>query len=204
MSKKEHWEKVYATKTPEQVSWTQAIPQTSLDFIHALENDTSLSIIDVGGGDGHLVDYLLDEGYSNLTVLDISGLALERARKRLGDRASLVNWIEADITTFQPKQHFDVWHDRAVFHFLTAPEDITRYISIVDQHVSKGMVIGTFSEDGPSRCSALDVTQYSTSSLSELFQDNFDAISCINEDHITPFETVQNFTFCSFRKKTSN
>jgi predicted TPR repeat methyltransferase len=204
MSRKEHWEEVYATKTPDQVSWTQAIPQTSLDLIHAFGDDKSVSIIDVGGGDSHLVDCLLDEGYSNLTVLDISGNALERAKERLGDRASLVNWVETDITTFQPEQHFDIWHDRAVFHFLTESEDIAHYVSIAENHVSKGMVIGTFSEDGPLRCSALDVTQYSSSSLSQLFQARFDALTCLNEDHTTPFNTTQNFTFCSFRKKTSN
>jgi uncharacterized UPF0146 family protein len=201
MSRKKHWETVYETKTPDQVSWTQEVPQTSLDFIHSFGDDKSAAIIDVGGGDSHLVDCLLDEGYSNITVLDISSKALERAKSRLGERASLVNWVVSDITKFEPTQQFDIWHDRAVFHFLTEPADITSYISIVEEWVSKNMIIGTFSENGPLRCSALDVTQYSTSSLSERFQNKFEKISCSNTDHTTPFDTIQNFTFCSFSKK---
>ena len=201
MSRKEHWEKVYETKSPDQVSWTQEIPQTSLDFIHSFGEDKSASIIDVGGGDSHLVDCLLDEGYTNVSVLDISAKALERAKSRLGERASLVNWIVSDITTFQPRQNFDIWHDRAVFHFLTVPKDIASYISIVEESVSKNMIIGTFSEDGPLRCSSLDVTQYSIASLSERFLDKFEMISSLNADHTTPFDTVQNFTFCSLSKK---
>jgi uncharacterized UPF0146 family protein len=201
MSRKEHWETVYETKTPDQVSWTQEVPQTSLDFIHSFGDDKSAAIIDVGGGDSHLVDCLLDEGYSNITVLDISSKALERAKSRLGERASLVNWVVSDITKFEPTQQFDIWHDRAVFHFLTEPADITSYISIVEEWVSKNMIIGTFSENGPLRCSALDVTQYSTSSLSERFKNKFEKISCSNTDHTTPFDTIQNFTFCSFSKK---
>lgn len=201
MSRKEHWETVYETKTPDQVSWTQKVPQTSLDFIHSFGEHKSVAIIDVGGGDSHLVDCLLDEGYSNISVLDISEKALERAKSRLGERASLVNWIVSDITTFNPDQQYDIWHDRAVFHFLTDPADIASYVYTVEQSVSKNMIIGTFSKDGPLRCSALDVTQYSTTSLSEVFQDNFDPVSCLNEDHTTPFDTSQNFTFCSFSKK---
>ncbi|MDG1334208.1 MAG: class I SAM-dependent methyltransferase [Crocinitomicaceae bacterium] len=201
MSRKEHWETVYETKTPDQVSWTQKTPQTSLNFIHSFGEDKSVSIIDVGGGDSHLVDCLLDEGYSNISVLDISAKALERAKLRLGERASLVNWIVSDITTFKPNQQFDIWHDRAVFHFLTDPVDIASYVSTVEQSVSKNMIIGTFSEDGPLRCSALDITQYSATSLSEAFENKFEVISCLNEDHATPFDTIQNFTFCSFSKK---
>ena len=201
MSRKEHWETVYETKNPDQVSWTQEVPQTSLDFIHSFGEDKSVSIIDVGGGDSHLVDCLLDEGYTNISVLDISAKALERAKSRLGERASLVNWIVSDITSFEPDQQFDIWHDRAVFHFLTDTKDIASYISIVEQSVSKNMIIGTFSKDGPLRCSALDITQYSATSLSQKFQDKFETISCLNVDHTTPFDTIQNFTFCSFSKK---
>lgn len=201
MSRKEHWETVYETKTPEQVSWTEGIPQTSLDFIHSFGEDKSVAIIDIGGGDSLLVDHLLDEGYSNITVLDISSKALERAKSRLGDRASTVNWEESDITSFNPVQAFDIWHDRAVFHFLTDPDDIASYISIVEKSVSRNMVIGTFSETGPMRCSALDITQYSNTSMCERFKDAFAPINCLNVDHTTPFDTVQNFTFCSFSKK---
>ena len=201
MSRKEHWETVYETKTPEQVSWTEGIPQTSLDFIHSFGEDKSVAIIDIGGGDSLLVDHLLDEGYSNITVLDISSKALERAKSRLGDRASTVNWEESDITSFNPVQAFDIWHDRAVFHFLTDPDDIASYISIVEKSVSRNMVIGTFSETGPMRCSALDITQYSNTSMCERFKDVFAPINCLNVDHTTPFNTVQNFTFCSFSKK---
>ena len=201
MERKAHWETVYETKSPEQVSWTQQIPQTSLDFIHSFGNDKSASIIDVGGGDSHLVDCLLDEGYTNISVLDISSKALERAKVRLGKRAEQVQWIVSDIVEFNPDQTYDIWHDRAVFHFLIEDADIQSYVDLVGRVVNQNMVIGTFSKSGPLKCSGLDISQYGDDDLVEGFAGKFEANSCLNVDHTTPFGTIQNFTFCSFSKR---
>ncbi|NVK65099.1 MAG: class I SAM-dependent methyltransferase [Flavobacteriales bacterium] len=201
MERKEHWENIYTTKSPQEVSWTQAIPQVSLDFIRSFGQDTSASIIDIGGGDSHLVDFLLDAGYTDITVLDISSKALERAQERLGDRAQNVKWIVSDIVNFHPSTSYDIWHDRAVFHFLTEAAEIERYVQLVNESVNHNMVIGTFSENGPLKCSGLEITQYSKSVLSDRFNTGFETINCIQIDHTTPFETTQNFTFCSFAKE---
>ncbi|MDT7832999.1 class I SAM-dependent methyltransferase [Flavobacteriaceae bacterium S356] len=197
----QHWEHVYETKTPEQVSWTQKVPRTSLDFINATQLPKNASIIDIGGGDSNLVDFLLEEGYTNITVLDISGKALERAKERLGEKAKIVQWIVSDITHFKPTMQYDIWHDRAVFHFLTKPEEIEAYVSLANNHVNSNMVIGTFSESGPLKCSGLEITQYSEASMSSRFQEKFDRIKCLEETHKTPFNTTQNFVFCSFKRK---
>lgn len=201
MSTKQHWETVYNTKQPHEVSWTQAIPYTSLQFIQGFNLPKDAAIIDIGGGDSNLVDHLLDLGYSNITVLDISKKALERAKERLGDKAKNVTWIASDITAFKPETNYAVWHDRAAFHFLTSTEQINAYRNIVNNHVSKCMVIGTFSDKGPVKCSGLDITQYTETSLETLFLDSFEKLNCLEEEHTTPFGTIQNFVFCSFRKK---
>src|SRR5690349_12261324 len=130
MNSKAHWEKVYGTKTPDQLSWTQAVPRTSLDFIDAFHLSRTARIIDIGGGDSRLADFLLEEGFLDITVLDISEEALQRARLRLGEKASLVRWVVSDITEFQPGDAYDLWHDRATFHFLTRQPQINRYLSI--------------------------------------------------------------------------
>lgn len=197
---KAHWETVYETKSPQDVSWTQEIPQISLDFVSSFTLGKSASIIDVGGGDSLLVDHLLDLGYTNISVLDISAHAIERAKLRLGERASLVHWIVSDINEFQPEATYDLWHDRAAFHFLTAPSDIHHYASLVSNH-AKNLVVGTFSNDGPLKCSGLEITQYDEISLAKLFQaQGFERIETKREDHQTPFGTSQNFVFASFRK----
>ena len=197
---KQHWETVYQTKQANEVSWTQETPQTSLDFILSFNLPKSASIIDIGGGDSKLVDFLLDEGYENLTVLDISATALERAKARLGERAEKVNWIVADITDFKPDTSYDVWHDRAAFHFLTENEQIEKYLNIVHAAVTGFLLIGTVSEDGPKKCSGLEIKQYSGTSLENVFKRDFTKIACKTEDHITPFNTIQNFTFCSLKR----
>jgi len=201
---KKHWETVYETKTPDQVSWTQKVPKTSLDFIKSFNLDKSASIIDIGGGDSNLVDFLLELGFENLTVLDISKAALERAKQRLGKKAEKINWIESDILDFKPNQSFDIWHDRAAFHFLVTKEQIENYIETAKKSVSGYLAIGTFSENGPKKCSGLDITQYSESELTEVMKNGFEKLVCINENHVTPFETVQNFTFCSFKRSELN
>lgn len=197
---KEHWEKVYETKTPDQVSWTQKVPQTSLDFIHSFNLAKTAKIIDIGGGDSKLVDYLLDEGFENITVLDISRSALDKAKQRLGRKAEKVNWVISDITEFQPHETFDLWHDRATFHFLTTVEQVGKYVAIARKAVSGYLTIGTFSDRGPDKCSGLFIKKYGEDNLVAEFQDGFEKIRCLTEDHITPFDTTQNFLFCSFKR----
>ncbi|WP_426476031.1 class I SAM-dependent methyltransferase [Chryseobacterium sp. CBSDS_008] len=197
---KNHWEKVYETKSPDQVSWTQKKPQTSLDFIRSSGLGKNASIIDIGGGDSNLVDFLLEEGYENITVLDISAKALGKAQERLGDSANKVQWIVTDITTYKPTETYDIWHDRAAFHFLTTSEQVSKYIGIAEKHVNKFMILGIFSKNGPTKCSGLDIQQYDEESLSKKFERSFKKVKCITEDHTTPFGTVQNFVFCSFKK----
>ncbi len=197
---KKHWETVYETKQPNEVSWTQGIPQTSLDFIDSFNLPKSAKIIDVGGGDSRLVDFLLNEGFKNITVLDISAKALERTKKRLGEKAKKVNWVVSDITDYEPETAFDVWHDRATFHFLISTEEISAYLAIARKAVVGFMTIGTFSDAGPERCSGLNIKQYSESELQAQIDGGFEKIRCITEDHQTPFGTMQNFLFCSFKR----
>lgn len=200
-TRKEHWENVYATKQPDQLSWTQEIPKTSLDFVHSFNLPKTASIIDIGGGDSKFVDYLLDEGFENISVLDISEKGIERSKQRLGDKAKKVNWIVSDITEFHPSTTYDCWHDRATFHFLTRTDEMDRYLTIARQVVNSFMVIGTFSDKGPKNCSMLGVKQYTEEELQLQLQNGFEKIKCVTEDHITPFDTTQNFLFCSFLKK---
>lgn len=197
-----HWETVYKTKSPDQVSWTQKIPRTSLDFINSFQLPKEASIIDIGGGDSLLVDFLLEEGYSNITVLDISGEALERAKKRLGSKANLVTWIESNVIDFVPQKKYDVWHDRAAFHFLTLADHITSYVSLTNSFVNHRLIIGTFSMTGPKKCSGLEITQYSKNKMSAIFNGVFDLTNSLEEIHQTPFNTTQNFIFCCFKKRS--
>nr|WP_315130533.1 class I SAM-dependent methyltransferase [uncultured Flavobacterium sp.] len=198
--RKKHWETVYETKSPNEVSWTQEIPKTSLDFIKSLGLSKTAKIIDIGGGDSKLVDFLIEEGFENISVLDISKKALEKAKIRLGDKAQKVNWIISDITEFAPNTTYDVWHDRATFHFLTTPEQISKYIETARKSITGYLIIGTFSENGPKKCSGLDIKQYNEITLTDELKTGFEKISCVTEDHKTPFETTQNFLFCSFKK----
>lgn len=203
-SRKEHWEKVYAEKQPHEVSWTQEVPKTSLEFIHGFNLSRDARIIDVGGGDSRLVDYLLDEGFRNISVLDISEKAISKAKDRLGERAEKVNWIISDIIEFTPTETYDCWHDRATFHFLTQSSEIYTYLEIAKKAVRQFIVIGTFSEVGPKKCSLLDIHQYSEKELQEQLNSGFQKIRCIQENHITPFNTLQNFLFCSFKRHINN
>ena len=201
MDKKTHWETVYKTKTPDQVSWTKDVPQPSLDFIESLNLEKNAKIIDVGGGDSKLVDHLLHYGFENVSVLDISAKALERAKERLGEKAEKVTWIVGDISDFKPTETYDLWHDRATFHFLTEAEDIEKYRNMVQNHVRGYLIIGTFSENGLKKCSGLEISQYTEEKLSSVIGEAFQKINCLTIDHKTPFDTYQNFLFCSFRKR---
>ncbi len=200
--RKKHWENIYKTKDLINVSWYQPTPTTSLEFLKQFNLPSDAKIIDIGGGDSLLVDHLLDMGYTEISVLDISEAALERAKQRLGERAANVKWIVEDAASFVPTEKYDFWHDRAAFHFLTREEDITHYIEKIHQGLTNTgiLVIGTFSKDGPKKCSGIDIKQYSEVSLSEKLQRFFEKIKCITVDHGTPFNTIQNFVFCSFKK----
>jgi SAM-dependent methyltransferase len=203
MERKLHWENVFSTKTEKEVSWYQQYPQTSIDFITALHLPLDAKIIDVGGGDSYLIDTLLDLGYTNLTLLDISSGAVEKIKTRLGVKASNVTFIVSDILDFNPSELYDFWHDRACFHFLTANNQIDRYVEIVDQALADDgkLFIGTFSENGPKKCSGLDIRQYNEASLRLLFERDFNLKGCFAEDHQTPFDTIQKFLFCGFERK---
>ena len=198
---KKHWEIVYTTKDPNEVSWTQEVPKTSLDFIHSFGLPKSAKIIDIGGGDSKLVDYLLDEGFENITVLDISSKALDKAKQRLGNKANKVNWVVSDIIEFRSDTTFDIWHDRATFHFLTTNAQVEKYMETARNSVSGFLTIGTFSNNGPEKCSGLAIKQYNEETLTSELQNGFAKIRCVTEDHTTPFDTKQNFLFCSFKRQ---
>ena len=203
MQTKEHWENVYTTKATDSVSWFQEHAETSLKLIQSTHVAKSASIIDIGGGASTLVDDLLSNGYSKLSVLDLSSAALEVSKERIGPAAENVNWFVADITKVNfPEHEFDVWHDRAVFHFLTEPEDRLAYVKNVLRSVKpKGhIIISTFAEDGPTKCSGLPVMRYSAESLNAELGESFLLKSQFNETHSTPFGTTQNFKFFHFEK----
>jgi Methyltransferase domain len=202
-TQKNYWENVYQTKNADQVSWTQETPQTSLNFIHSFGLNKAAKIIDIGGGDSKLVDFLLAEGFDNISILDISACALEKAKQRLGDKAGNVTWIVSDITDFQPDIMFDVWHDRATFHFLTTADQIEKYMTTARKSVAGYLTIGTFSTEGPDKCSGLSIKQYSEETLTDKLQNGFDKLRCVTEDHTTPFDTTQNFLFCSFKRNSN-
>ena len=200
---KSHWENVFATKNPNEVSWTQEYPKTAMNHIESLELSKTANIIDIGGGDSNLVDALLDNGYENIWVLDISEFALERAKKRLGKKANKVHWIVSDITEFSTDIKFDFWHDRAVFHFLTQQENIDKYVALINNAIADNgnFLLGTFSENGPLRCSGLEIKQYSENAMRQTFNQSFQAVNCFTENHTTPFNTIQNFQFCGFKRR---
>lgn len=200
---KSHWENVFANKNPNEVSWIQKYPKTSMNYIESLGLSKTANIIDIGGGDSNLVDALLENGYENIWVLDISEFALEKAKLRLGEKADKVHWIVSDITEFSTESKFDFWHDRAVFHFLTDKESIDKYVALINNAVADNgnFFLGTFSENGPLKCSGLQIKQYSENAMKQTFQETFEPVKCFTENHTTPFNTVQNFQFCGFKKK---
>lgn len=203
INKKQHWETIYKTKSLNEVSWFQPKPTTSIAFLKALDIPKNAPIIDVGGGDSFFVDNLITLGYKNITVLDISEAAIERAKKRLGKKAQHIRWIISDIVDFKPNEKYDFWHDRAVFHFLTSENDIEKYINIAQENIAENgfLIMGTFSEKGPTKCSGIEIKQYTKKTLTEKFAPYFDKLRCFTINHKTPFDTVQNFVFCSFKKR---
>jgi ubiquinone/menaquinone biosynthesis C-methylase UbiE len=200
LDRKIHWENIYQTKNFEEVAWFQAKPETSLEFLEKFNVPKDAKIIDCGGGESYFVDNLLDLGYQDITVLDISEKALEKVKKRLGSRANKVKWIVADISSFQPPEKYDFWHDRAAFHFLKEDE-VTKYLQIIKENLNLGghLVIGTFSENGPTKCSGIEIKQYSENTLSQVIEKYLKKIYCFTIDHITPSKSTQNFVFCGFQ-----
>ena len=199
----QHWNQVYSTKAETEVSWFEVYPHRSVATIQAFNVPKTASIIDIGGGESRLVDALLDLGYENLTVLDISAEAFAKAKQRLGSRAMRVRWVVSDVTTFRPDTPFRVWHDRATFHFLTADAQVDSYLTIAQQGVVPGgfLTVGTFSDRGPTRCSGLTVRQYSPATLTNQFAKGFAKLYCEEADHQTPGGQVQTFTFCQFQRQ---
>lgn len=206
MQSKDHWEKVYSGKPIDAVSWFQPHADLSVNLIKATGVSSDAAIIDVGGGASTLVDDLLTNGYSNLTVLDLSAAALAAARKRLGDKAGKVCWIEADVTRVNlPAGQYDVWHDRAVFHFLTTPEQRAAYVQAVFDSVKPGghVIVATFADDGPDQCSGLPVMRYRADELHAEFGESFTLLRHEKEAHHTPAGTVQQFVYCYCRRINS-
>ena len=201
---KTHWNTVYRTKAPDAVSWYRAHLERSLALIKRAAPDLSASIIDIGGGESTLVDDLLARGYRAITVLDISPAAIEVARQRLGAQAQHVTWLAADITeTDLPKERYDVWHDRAVFHFLTKPEQRDAYVRQVRHSMKPGghVIVATFGPEGPEKCSGLDVVRYDADSLHGAFGSSFRLVEHATELHETPFGTTQQFLYCFCKVK---
>lgn len=197
-----HWENIYKTKQANEVGWYQPVPLTSLQFLEQFKIPLTAKIIDVGGGDSFFVDHLLDLGYQDITVLDISETAIKRAKDRLGDASEKVKWIVADAADFKPAEKYDFWHDRAAFHFLTRDSEVESYIDNVQQSMNPEgiLIIGTFSTNGPKKCSGIDIRQYSEASMVKQLKKYFHKVKCFTIDHITPSGARQNYIFCSFRK----
>lgn len=200
-SRQAHWENVYTTKGENEVSWYQESPEPSLELMKAAGATPESAIIDIGGGASRLVDTLVGLDYADLTVLDLSSAALTAAQARLSSKADRVRWIAADVTAWQPPRRYDLWHDRAAFHFLTEETDRQVYVSRLIQALKPGghAIIATFAPDGPDRCSGLPVTRYDAAKLAETLGSAFVLIDTRRHEHVTPWRTAQNFQFSTFR-----
>ena len=205
MDRQVYWNQIYQTKGSQDVSWYQRRPDLSLALIAASGVGKDACIIDVGGGASTLVDFLLDDGYTRLAVLDLSGVALSLSRTRLGARADRVEWFEADVTSFLPPHRFDLWHDRAVFHFLTAAEDRRSYVATLRRTLHPGgtVVLSTFALDGPPQCSGLDVMQYDEPSILAELGAEFQLQEVRRETHVTPWQSEQQFIYFRFQWQTT-
>ena len=200
---KNYWDDIYRSKSEKEVSWHQDVPARSLELISELKLATTDSIIDIGGGESHLVDHLLKEGFKDISILDISSAALEKTKARLGERAAPVKFIASDITKFNPTEHYKLWHDRATFHFLTSVADVTTYLEIANRAITPGgfLIVSTFSKTGPDKCSGLTISKYSDADLKALFAKYFTNIRCFEDTHTTPWGAGQSFVYCGFKKR---
>jgi hypothetical protein len=207
MNTKQHWDSIYSTKPPQALSWFQPHARSSLRLIRGAAPDRNAAIIDVGGGASTLVDDLLNDGYANVSVLDLSGAALRAAAARLGVRGESVRWFEADVTTAcLPPAHYDAWHDRAVFHFLTSPSDRAAYVRTVTAATKPGatVIVASFAEDGPTECSGLPVVRYGPAALHAEFGEPFELLHHEREEHWTPAGKAQHFVYCLCRRTGSD
>ena len=202
-SRQAHWENVYATKGENEVSWFQESPAPSLELIVQAGAVSNSAIIDIGGGASRLVDNLIEQEFQDVTVLDLSGAALKAAKARLGARAERVHWIVADATTFEPAKSYDIWHDRAAFHFLTDEKDRTAYIARLKRGLKIGghAIIATFALDGPEKCSGLPVARYDSASLGQALGTAFKLVHAQRHEHATPWDSRQSFQFSVFRRE---
>lgn len=200
---KSHWENIYSTKEFEDTSWFQQKPEVSLNIIQSLGLSKKAPIIDIGGGDSFLVDHLLELKYEKISVLDISQTSIKKAQARFGEKSEKVNWICNDVTEYNFEQKFELWHDRAAFHFLTEDSQVEAYISKLNTSLRSGgyFILGTFSENGPDKCSGIEIRKYSSQDMQQVFEKDFEIVRLENLDHKTPWDAVQNFTFGLFRKK---
>lgn len=200
--RQEHWSKVYNEKAPDSVSWYQATPEPSLLALDRFGTTAASSLIDIGGGASNLVDALLSRGWKDMTVLDVAAPALEAAKQRLGPEAAKVQWQVADVTNWQPSRRYDVWHDRAVFHFLTEPEQRNAYRNALRAGLAEGglVIMATFAPDGPEKCSGLSVQRYDPTSLANELGEDFQLVQGWREEHLTPLGSRQSFNWCAFRR----
>jgi len=201
--KKEHWEAVYRTKSDNQVSWYQERPEMSIGLIRQYQTDHDRAIIDIGAGNSNLCTCLADLGYTRLTALDISAVALDRCRLKSGAQGTKIHWLVSDVLALNTPQRFALWHDRAAFHFLTDEADIARYAHSAGTHLETGgiMIIAAFSLQGPQKCSGLNVTRYSPQTMAPVFAENFRLIHSLTQTHTTPNGAAQDFTWCLFQRK---
>jgi ubiquinone/menaquinone biosynthesis C-methylase UbiE len=199
-----YWDQVYKKKNEHEVSWFQEVPKKSLEMIDELNLAKDSTIIDIGGGDSRLVDHLIDRGFSNITVLDISAEALVKAKNRLTNPPQGLEFVASDVTLFKPNKKFKLWHDRATFHFLTELEQVEKYLKIAYEALDEGgyLIVSTFSKSGPEKCSGLSISQYSQDDLKSLFGRYFKNIKCSEDTHTTPWNTTQNFVYCGFKKES--
>ena len=198
-----HWENVYNKKNENEVSWYQKVPNISLDIIKSLDLNLNSKIIDIGAGESRLVDHLLDLGFNNIDVLDISKKSIEKTKNRLGLKSNKINWIVSDINDFKPEKKYDLWHDRAAFHFFKDPIQINNYVVLANSSLNNNgkIVLGTFSSNGPLKCSALEVSRYNQKSVSNVFNKHFTLLNYQISNHPTPFNTTQEFLFSVLSKK---
>lgn len=196
----DHWQNIYLNKTDKEVSWTQEYPHTAMNYLKELNLPKTAKLIDIGGGASNFADAAMELGYTNITVLDISEAALSKSKKRLGEKSKNINWIVTDANSFKTDLTYDFWYDRAVFHFLTEPVRIEEYIKLIGKSIEIGghFLLGTFSENGPKKCSGLEIVQYSELEMKNTFSTNFKVQKCFKELHSTPFDTIQEFQFCGF------
>jgi ubiquinone/menaquinone biosynthesis C-methylase UbiE len=200
---KQYWDEIHSARPREKMGWYQEIPEISLSFIRAAGISTETSVIDIGAGESVLAEELIHMGISDLSVLDVSEAAIDRSRKRLGNQASRIDWINSDVLEFQPNRSYDLWHDRACFHFLTSDDEISGYVNIAKRALNKGghLVLGAFSHKGPAKCSGLEVRRYDPDSMSKAFS-GFELQAYEYQDHKTPAGNRQNYIFCLFKVET--